>query len=295
MNESFSLDQSSEKQQSLKQRVLEIISKVIAAPLNRVNGQELTTGDYYRYGLIGGLDRTQISPNRLVTIRTGIVLAGGTLLILKPDLAEELKALLGDSLTAESVSGLTVASIKLSVLGALFADRLDGDLARMTNQCSTNGETLDASADKICVHIPTAMAIAYAYFLQNPDAEVRQLLTYLAGGAAIGATADSIGSAYRGATAHKSAALDFWKNPLTNEERDDNLYVKGKNGADIIGKVKTSVAMLTTAGLILPNEAQALLNLSEREFLSYLTVSLLGASTLALASAGKKAIKARQA
>jgi phosphatidylglycerophosphate synthase len=89
----------------------------------------------YKSNILDPLDKLVISPNRLVTLRTGVSITVAACLAFSENLWVPIEAWLIALWTA-----------------ALVADKTDWDLARHTDQCSDEGEVLDAGADKVIVY-----------------------------------------------------------------------------------------------------------------------------------------------
>lgn len=168
------------------------------------------------------LDSIWISPNRLVTIRTGTAIAVAGILNTQENLWY----------TTEWVL-LTIWAL------SLIADRVDGDLARHTDQCSLEWEVLDAWADKVVVY--AAMAFVIHSFSNTLSPEQIEALMYLTGWSFV---LDVISQWMRGVENNTKALKAYWKKPLTQEEREVNkLLPKSKNAANFFWKVKTGSIM----------------------------------------------------
>jgi len=218
----------------------------------------------YYHKVLDWLDSMWISPNRLVTIRTGVSLAALTILTQKPDIS------------------LSEAIWFMSALGIwLIADRVDGDLARYTNQCSPQGEVLDAGADKVIVFIGLALIISTL----GISLEQQVLLWSLFW---VNLTLDTVSQVSRWVNENIEAFQASWSQPLTNVERKTREYAKTSNGANILWKLKTGAAM---SALVI--WADSIVDLHD-ETKAISMITLLGVSTtLSLWSLGKKYLRSR--
>lgn len=166
-------------------------------------------------------DSMWISPNRLVTLRSGTAIVSAAIL------------------TNGWVENTTLQwSLVGTFLISLLADRFDGDLARFTNQCSKEGEVLDAAADKVVVYA-TLLALLWPKILDMPYEQVILLVgLFTANG-----TMDMMSQLSRGLEENQKAVSTFWKVPTSQEEREEYVYNKTANGANIMGKLKTGAIM----------------------------------------------------
>ncbi len=216
------------------------VESVLTFGIENISGQRYEPGDLGRISQftylrsLEKLDEKGISPNRLVTIRVAIVLAGGTTLFIDPNLPQEIKS-----------------ALEILVLAGLLGDRVDGDLARYTNQCTPEGATLDAGADKV-ITIPSLTAISLYQIVQNcgemfqTDLKMGSAVVILAAGTLALAKNDIDSQAKR--TNNWEAAKAFWTPPILKSERKPAK--KTENDASMISKMKTVLQMLVIAGYI---------------------------------------------
>lgn len=174
--------------------------------------------------LLDMLDKNGISPNKLVTIRATTSIAIGAILA-----------------STQNLSALSESALLAGLGLSLAADRVDGDLARHTQQCSKEGEVLDAGADKVVVYVLLA-CIVHEHVGGDISLEELALMLWVS----FSFLLDCISQfKFRSIEDNLSAIKQCWSEPLSEEERVNNLPAKTKNAANIYGKVKTTSIMAT--------------------------------------------------
>jgi phosphatidylglycerophosphate synthase len=207
---------------------------------------------------ITGFDRLGMSPNRLVTLRTGTAIASA--------------AILGNGW----VENTTVqCALVWSFLLSLVADRFDGDLARFTNQCSKEGEILDAGADKLVVYATLLTLIGPKIWNMSHEQVIFLVGLFTANG-----TMDFISQLSRGLEENKKALCAFWKTPTSQNEREKYSYSKTSSGANMMGKLKTG-AIMTALGVWI---SQGVLGYSEDTLVTILMTGLSVSATFSATS-----------
>lgn len=225
--------------------------------------------------ILDRLDAAKISPNRLVTIRTWVGIAVSTILAFNPEISE--------NQIIDLVSKIWLAGIFTL---SLIADRIDGDLARHTNQCSKDGEVLDAWADKVIVY----WWIWVLLWLNFNSFSIEEL-TILWALFWINLTLDTISQLKRWLEANKDALSKFWKAPTTQEERDSYEYEKTGNGANMLWKLKTW-SIMWALGL---GVSQSILWYSDETLYALLTYGMWASAVLWMWSLELKKIKEKKA
>ena len=179
-----------------------------------------STPSIYQNLILKPLDNAWISPNRLVTIRAWVSLSIASILAFSENLGLWLEAWL-----------------MLLYIASLVADRVDGDLARHTNQCSKEWEILDSGADKIVVYG------SFIMFLISLSSKNPELYNYLISAVWVLGFSDLISQWLRWIQDNMTALNSCWKAPSSEEERKTYEYEQSSAWANIWGKLKTGTTM----------------------------------------------------